>query len=1518
MDPPVIGKDEAGQSSETGQNLGATQSIPAEEQPKSSPGIGKSETGQSSEGTQSIPEKEQRKSNSGDAKEIWEKLSNCNEEAVVLTGDAGTGKTWLAREITKSAVSAKAEGPFYMSLWISLKKEHQDDLSLHQSIALQLSIPTSAGLWEDADDIDDWKEVYLATGSMEKLELKTREKLKLDSKITEKLTEKLREMDMKNSEQQYTFLLLVLDSEGVVKHGDYVDIKNKLDHWKDQTESNLKEKFTIKYLITTRNTEECPSLEQNIVFEIQPHSGDEAVNFIKEKVGKNFSHPKFDTFCNKVKVRSKVLPAQIIMLAGALNHIAKDDSEAHRSEALERAFDAALNILEHASNDDPIPLLHFTYEKLPDDCMIDCFWHSWNVLGKHGGVQYNELITHWILEGHLDLAAGVKTAYDKGYQVMMELIDRGMLKMQEDNLIVLEEATLTLDDQSCRGLFETSNLGLANMLDGDNRKVFERMAPAEGMMKTASMDKKGEPVCSLLIDGSRLCREVPDTFFQAKQDLKVLALFYPRLTMLPQSISEMKHLLVLVLRGCYLLNDILRIMDLKALIVLEISGSPFLKEMPDEFFADMSQLRSLNLSALGIKSLPSFSNLTELRRLILRKCSFLEDLPRLANLKKLEVIDLSGSSSLKKIQEKSFKSFEKLRVIDFSETKIEKLPIVQTLKHLSLLLVRGCDCLYGLRMMKHLPSLKVLDVSGAIRIKEIYYDCFEDTDNLRILDLSKTKIRFLPDSLGKHLCDLRLKDCPKLEKLPSTTALTDLVSLDLSDSSGLQEFPDEFFKNLTSLQSLNLSNTEVKSLPSPFNLPNLRHLLLKGCSFESLPELKECTGLVELDLSNCKSSAGQFPSLANLKYLEIINLSSYKPLSEIDTSFAHMSWLQVLNLSETKISSLPSLCNPSKLRSLILRNCKELKSSPDFKILSQLEQLDLRGTTFDVMADSLNPLTQIQTLQLSKIAVEGIKSSLLENLKKLEVLDLSGEDVESLPSLDGLSNLRKLLLRGCSSLEKLPSLNSLSHLEVLDLSGTKVNNLGEKISELTHLKCLHLPKEGTEEFKNGKNAKFLPLELKLDRCCISKSSDIPERGAKITVHGTELFKSLKEDLKKDSALLKRIKHSSFSVHSQSKDEDNYGNSRKNIFSGIYSNMRNLPEAEDGPLLEIHGFDDFPTDIEVVLDHAKYIFLVENNFLKNLSDLKNGSLENIKGFWLERCTRMESIFMGANLGKWENLEILWISNLPKLKSLYDEKVQSLSFRNLKKLYIDCCPMLETVFSSGKIPENLETLKIIFCDKLKTLVGDKGLANREVQTTGSTNKEGQTIISANKKVESTSPVDMEEQITSSADKKVEAETMSSADKEVEAETMSSADKEAEAQTMSSADKEVEAQTTSSADKELQAQTTSFASKELQMQTTSSADKEVQTQTTSSADKEVQTTSGTNLTYLQISYCPMLETLFSSAELPTILDLPNLRTLHMLELPNWTSSSIRLKLNKSFLKNVKVGPNIRVEESQQVGHA
>ncbi|GKU95891.1 hypothetical protein SLEP1_g9189 [Rubroshorea leprosula] len=153
--------------------------------------------------------------------------------------------------------------------------------------------------------------------------------------------------------------------------------------------------------------------------------------------------------------------------------------------------------------------------------------------------------------------------------------------------------------------------------------------------------------------------------------------------------------------------------------------------------------------------------------------------------------------------------------------------------------------------------------------------------------------------------------------------------------------------------------------------------------------------------------------------------------------------------------------------------------------------------------------------------------------------------------------------------------------------------------------------------------------------------------------------------------------------------------------------------------EIQGFDDYPTGIEDVLKQAECVLLVDNKFLSCISDLHPENLKGMKSCWLERCTEVKSIYeeqytdlkLGEKMEFAENLEILRISTLPKLRSFYEGKAQP--FSNLKELYIDYCPMLETVFSSKQVLENLETLQIKFCAILKAVFGQSKTPDGSMQ-------------------------------------------------------------------------------------------------------------------------------------------------------------------------------------------------------------
>ncbi|GMY29955.1 putative disease resistance protein At4g19050 [Fagus crenata] len=1185
---------------------------------------------------------------------ILKHLMDSNVTRIVLTGESGVGKTWMANEISKWALESICFG----TLWVFPNPGDGSRWSLLVSIARQLSVLSTTEEWEDHSTVNDDQKKTEETDQEWQDKIVNDEKEANDERLKEMISDKLEKMRSAPSEK--TKFLLILDgvpdneNEEIIKELEAILPLEVLEH---------------KFLIIRKEVNEIESESNKKVFKIEPLSEKDSLSQLKKRVKKNvLGGREFEKSFEEIAKMSQGLPAAILMIAEALNHIGEHESVVRiLEEALEEAAFAGV-----------IPLLRYAYDRFPstDMALINCCWGSRQLFLKLGGIHYDELIACWILEGYISANDRLDKAYEEGYRVLMKLINLHMLKIREDGLVMMERLALKFTDDHRHGC-GSSNLGLASVLEYGNRPGIWRVAPAEGMIKTPYGPKSSNKISTLLINGSRFSREAPETFFKPMKELQVLALFNPRFKSLPKSLSEIHNLQFLVLRGCDQLGSIDQIKEFEHLTVLEISGASSLKNIEDDFFEKMKRLRSLNLSGLQVQSLPSsLFKLTEPRLLILRECPKLKTLPNLKKFENLEVLDLHGCTSLNEIKDKCLSSLQKLQMLDLSQTKINHLPILKTLK-LTQLILRDCKGLSRLCKLESLTDLQILDLSSTTALKQMRDDSLNKKDKLKILNLSKSVI----DKLR-----------------PSSSQFQVLDLLDLSEC--VVEIPENTFKGMKQLRHLNISNTNIVKLPSLSELGNLRQLFLRHCPLKELPKTEGLKRLQELDLSNASS------------------LVDFQ-----DKSFEHLVYLRDLNFSNTKIKILPSIAKLKNLRKVLLQNCGDLTELLLSKELEKLEELDLSGCTAlkEIEANVLENMVHLRSLNLSgtslklpqmskltnliELSIQGCKFSDSEpdlgNCTKLEVLDLSETDIQSLPSLENFGNLRDLKLRGCSGLKKLLSLKSATHLEVLDLWGTGIKEwtgiteFPSDISELTRLKHLDLPDLKDFRSLNWGEIKHLPEELNWDQCGIFKH--IQNRPC-MSVSGTKIFKNLKEEPGLWDTCFEEFQFSVCALEKEDRARDIWWHRADANFRKIYFQTHSFPETI-GRYLEILGFDKFPEDIDDVLMKAEYVSLIEDKFVTRLSDLRMGNVNAMKGCWLERCVKMETILSGAEMEK--NLTILWASNLPELKSVYSEEMQSGGLANLTELYLHCCPMIEAVFPSSLLPENLKILQIKFCDELKTL-------------------------------------------------------------------------------------------------------------------------------------------------------------------------------------------------------------------------
>ena len=119
-------------------------------------------------------------------------------------------------------------------------------------------------------------------------------------------------------------------------------------------------------------------------------------------------------------------------------------------------------------------------------------------------------------------------------------------------------------------------------------------------------------------------RSISEEFFCRVGMLRVLDLSFTPIRILPQSISRLFHLRLLLLAGCGHLERIQHIGSLEMLEALSASGCGSLKRVECGSFDRMGLLKILDLSRTSIECLPSLAACMELNPLLLQDCPCLK------------------------------------------------------------------------------------------------------------------------------------------------------------------------------------------------------------------------------------------------------------------------------------------------------------------------------------------------------------------------------------------------------------------------------------------------------------------------------------------------------------------------------------------------------------------------------------------------------------------------------------------------------------------------------------------------------------------------------------------------------------------------------------------------------------------------------------------------------------------------------------------------------------------------------
>ncbi|KAH7677380.1 P-loop containing nucleoside triphosphate hydrolase protein [Dioscorea alata] len=343
------------------------------------------------------------------------------------------------------------------------------------------------------------------------------------------------------------------------------------------------------------------------------------------------------------------------------------------------------------------------------------------------------------------------------------------------------------------------------------------------------------------------------------------------------------------------------------------------------------------------------------------------------------------------------------------------------------------------------------------------------SNHVRVLDLRRTEIDEIPDSIGflRYLKYLNLSQT-KVRNLPdSVRNLSNLQFLSLNSCKKLESIPHGITQ-LCNLRSLDILHTKVARLP--YGIKSMKHLnsLLGGCCY-LLDELKTLSELRELHIENLNmaKTGGDVKMLSNKKFLQLLVLSwSHEPKPIITANNAQelcpspsIKRLTITRFPGTEypkwFSSSNNLCN---LTLLVLEHCSFCAQLPSLGDLPELKYLRITGckiiVTIDIKFFGEKAFPRLERLIMEemnmwekwvgpKSAFPSLRSLLLKNCPMLM----------SLPQcLQRAKVLTELVIQGADRLRALENFQSIMDLQIE--SSTNI----EKVCNFPALKSLMIVK----------------------------------------------------------------------------------------------------------------------------------------------------------------------------------------------------------------------------------------------------------------------------------------------------------------------------------------------------------------------------------------------------------------------------------------------------------------------------
>uniref|UniRef100_A0A8C9PGQ2 Leucine rich repeat containing G protein-coupled receptor 5 n=1 Tax=Spermophilus dauricus TaxID=99837 RepID=A0A8C9PGQ2_SPEDA len=299
--------------------------------------------------------------------------------------------------------------------------------------------------------------------------------------------------------------------------------------------------------------------------------------------------------------------------------------------------------------------------------------------------------------------------------------------------------------------------------------------------------------------------------------------------------------------------------------------------------------------------------------------------------------------------------------------------------------------------------------------------CEPDGRMLLRVDCSDLGLSELPSNISvfTSYLDLSMNNISRLPPGP-LHSLRFLEELRLAGNA-LTYIPKGAFTGLYSLKVLMLQNNQLRQVPTEAlqNLRSLQSLHLHNNRIHSLG--KKC-----------------FDGLHSLETLDL----NYNNLDEFPTAIRTLSNLKELGFHSNNIRSIPEKAfvgNPSLITIHFYDNPIQFVGRSAFQHLPELRTLTLNGASQITEFPDLTGTANLESLTLTGAQISSLPQTVCDQLPNLQVLDLSYNLLEDLPSFSVCQKLQKIDFRHNEIYEiKVNTFQQLPGLRSLNLAWNKI------------------------------------------------------------------------------------------------------------------------------------------------------------------------------------------------------------------------------------------------------------------------------------------------------------------------------------------------------------------------------------------------------------------------------------------------------------------------------------------------